>query len=223
MKIITKRLQCGATLVSLMVGLTISMIVTIATMLVFKNVAFTAMYSRQSASADSLSQSSSMSAGMLLQEAGYGITSPQLGTHLVVITGATLTSNVLSGTAATGTTQAGNAVVWELQPGMVRQCGGLYASASGGLVHLPAVNCTGANTWNTLTWVPVIMVPPPSTSDSDRAIPIIFTIIARNQSCKPFGVTSGSGNVLVSLGANNSNGIRMSVDSCLISFPVTSI
>lgn len=205
-----------------MVGLTISLIVTVAAMLVFKNVATTALASRQSSSADSLFLSSSISAGMLLHDAGYGITDPELGTHLVVVTGATLTSNRLSGTLATGATHEGNAVIWEFQPGTVRQCAGLYFTADDGLQHLPAVNCSGASAWSTLTWAPVMIAPPPSTPD-------IFTMIAINQGCKPFGVTTGSGNVVVSLSTTRNKDIdpeiesenetKLGVDHCLINFP----
>lgn len=221
MTVVMVRFQRGVTLVSMMVGITISMIVTVGMLMVFKNVASTTLAARESASADSKYISSTLTASLALQEAGYGITSPQPGVQLIVISGATLSSNTLSGTVNTSIPRAGNAVVWEVLSGGVLQCAGLYAPPIGGLQSLPAVNCTSASTWNTLTWVPVLLVPSPaSTSDNDkldRTVAIIFAITATTGTCNPLGVTTVSGNVLVSLTASNPN---LSTAQCLSNFPV---
>ena len=202
------------------------MIIVVAMMMVFKSVAAIGLSARETANADSKYISSALSASLALQEAGYGIMNPQLDSQLIVVSGATLSSNSLSGTAVNTSNRIGNAVIWEIRITGTLQCAGLYAPSSGGLLSLPAVNCTGANAWNTLTWVPVTLVPtPPSSSDSeklDRIIPIIFTITARVQNCKPFGVTNASGNVWLSITANSSNSEQMnlSTEQCLINFSV---
>ena len=232
MTVIMLRFQRGVTLVSTMVGITISMIVTVGMLMVFKNVASTTLAARESASADSKYISSTLTASLALQEAGYGITSPQPGVQLIVISGATLSSNTLSGTVNTSVSRTGNAVVWEVLSGGVLQCAGLYAPPNGGLQSLPAVNCTSASTWNTLTWAPVLLVPSPALSDNgevDRKVALIFQIAATTGTCKPLGVTTVSGNVLVTLTTEKDPDIptdykykysNLSTAQCLTNFPV---
>lgn len=189
--------------------------------MVFKNVAFTTLAARESASADSKYISSTLTASLALQEAGYGITSAQPGVQLIVISGATLSSNKLSGTVNTSVPRTGNAVVWEVLSGGVLQCAGLYAPPAGGLQILPAVNCSSASTWNTLTWAPVLLVPSPAsaldTDKLDRTVAMIFAITATTGICNPLGITTVTGNVLVSLTASNPN---LSTAQCLTNFPV---
>jgi hypothetical protein len=220
------RSQRGVTLISLLIGITISMIAMVAMMMVFRNVASASLDARESSSAEGRSTSAASTVSILMQEAGYGISSPQLGTHLVVISGASLEGNILSGTAVAGSIKAGNAVVWAAQTGIALRCAGLYAPSGGGLLSLPAVDCTSAGTWNTLSWAPVTLVPsPPAASDIDKVdgrVPVVFGINARIQSCKVFGVTHTAGNVVVTLVADHSRGERMSstAEQCLANFPV---
>lgn len=225
MKAIMMRSQRGITLISTLVGLAISMVVTVGMLMVFKNVASTTLAARESSNADGKYIASALTASLAMQEAGYGVTSPQPGVQLIAISSATMTSNVLSGTADITSPMTGNAMVWEVLSGGVLQCAGLYAPSAGGLQSLPAVNCTGASTWNTLTWAPVILVPSPAlASDSDkldRNTPIIFKITATTQVCNPPGITRISGNVLASLTATNKAGdlyTNLSTAQCLSNF-----
>lgn len=224
-----KRSQQGVTLISMMVGLTISLIITTGMLVVFKNVVKTTLKARESASADGKYMSSSLTAFFALQEAGYGVTSPQPGVQLMVISGATLSSNALSGTVSTSAPAAGNAAVWEILSGGVLQCAGLYSPPLGGLQSLPAVNCAGASTWSTLAWTPVILVPSPAlASDSDKAdrnLPVFFEIKSTTGACNPPGITTISGNVLVTLTAKNDASAlypygysNLSTSQCLTNF-----
>ena len=218
--------QRGVTLISLLIGITISMIAMVAMMMVFKNVASAALEARESSTAEGRYTSAASTGSILMQEAGYGISDPQLGTHLVVIAGASLNDNRLSGSAAAGSIKAGNAVVWAVQSGVTLRCAGLYAPPAGGLRSLPAVDCTGAGTWNTLIWEPVTLVPSPAAASDidkvDRGVPVVFGINARIQNCKVFSVSDTAGNVVVSIVADYSRGERMSLttEQCLANFPV---
>lgn len=220
------RQQQGATLIALMIGLVISMLILIGTLLMFRNVSATSAGVKEDASAENKSISSALSGSLLMQEAGFGVTNPQLGTHLLVLSNATLSSsNDLTGTqVSTGTSRTGNAVIWETQPGTQRQCAGLYAPASGGLFSLPALDCSGASQYTTLDWVPVTIVPSPVSGNNgerqDGAVPVKFTFVATSQDCKPYGLTQSTGKVVMTLSADASNGQReaLKLDQCLYNF-----
>ena len=80
--------QRGATLISLMVGLVISMLVTVATLMLYKNLVRATGDSRVNAQFDAQRSAALLMSGMTLQDAGFGIDDPQVGEHLITLKGA---------------------------------------------------------------------------------------------------------------------------------------
>jgi len=203
--------QRGVSLISLMIGLVISMIVVVGAMVLFQNTAKRTAEARQDVLGDSQRTSSFLSAGLSLQDAGFGITTPSAGTHLILLQNAVLSGTTVTGTAVTidATLRQGNAIVWaENITGTVR-CSALLAPTTGGVRKLGPVNCTNATAWNTLTWTNNALSDSPATPAAIR----IQTI-----NCQPFGITSNEGTLQVTFSANNSNGIALSASQCLINF-----
>jgi hypothetical protein len=184
--------QSGFTLISLLVGLVISMVVLLATLMAFKNLTRASVSSREDSSADSLRLSSVLGSQIALQSAGFGLSSPALGIDMVALSGATLdtTSKKLTAGTQAAIGAPGNALVWGSDLGGGYQCEGLYAPVTGGLWRLQAQACTRANTgWSSLTWTPVIV------DDSPRTV-TQMTLSQPASGCVPFGIT-GKGSALV--------------------------
>ena len=204
--------QRGITLISLMTGLAISMVLVLATLMLFQRMVRATTAARIDAQADAQRSAAFLSAGIAAQEAGYGIDAAQAGTHLVVLTNAALADSALSGTPASlGAT--GNAVVWAENATGARRCSALLApsgSGQGGLRKLGPVPCADAAAFSTLAWTTALPL-----SDAPAA-PV--TITWREAACTPFGIAAGTGapKVLLTLTAANSNGVVLETSQCLV-------
>ena len=205
--------QRGITLISLMTGLAISMVLVLATLMLFQRMVRATTAARSDAQADAQRSAAFLSAGIAAQEAGYGIDAAQAGTHLVVLTSAALADSALSGTPASlGAT--GNAVVWaENATGTPQpRCSALLApspSDKGGLRKLGPVTCANAAAFSALAWTALPL------SDAPAA-PV--TITWRAAACTPFGIAAGTGapeKVLLTLTTANSNGVVLETSQCL--------
>ena len=202
--------QRGITLISLMTGLAISMVLVLATLMLFQRMVRATTAARIDAQADAQRTAAFLSAGIAAQEAGYGIDAAQAGTHLVVLTNAALADSALSGTPASlGAT--GNAVVWAENATGARRCSALLApsgSGQGGLRKLGPVPCADAAAFSALAWTALPL------SDAPAA-PV--TITWREAACTPFGIAAGTGapKVLLTLTADNSNGVVLETSQCL--------
>ena len=202
--------QRGITLISLMTGLAISMVLVLATLMLFQRMVRATTAARSDAQADAQRSAAFLSAGIAAQEAGYGIDAAQVGTHLVVLTSAALADSALSGTPASlGAT--GNAVVWAENATGARRCSALLApsgSGQGGLRKLGPVPCADAAAFSALAWTALPL------SDAPAA-PV--TITWRAAACTPFGIAAGTGapKVLLTLTAANSNGVVLETSQCL--------
>jgi Tfp pilus assembly protein PilW len=198
--------QHGFSLISLMVGLIISVVVTLGLLSVYRNsIQVTAQATTRTID-DSQLSSLLIRTGATIQDAGYGINAPAYGTHIVAISGATLTGTTLSGTAAVVGTQA-NAVVWAMLTGATTQCAGFYAPAAGGLMYLSPVNCTNAAAWASLPWQS-------SWVAQQTTAALQFTISA--QTCSPYGITSTTGSHTITLSTTNSIHAGITSLQCLI-------
>ena len=170
------------------------------------------MSSGSDAQADAQRTAAFLSAGIAAQEAGYGIDAAQAGTHLVVLTSAALADSALSGTPASlGAT--GNAVVWAENATGARRCSALLApsgSGQGGLRKLGPVPCADAAAFSALAWTALPLSDPP-------AAPLV-AITWREAACTPFGIAAGTGapKVLLTLTADNSNGVVLETSQCLV-------
>ena len=212
--------QRGITLISLMTGLAISMVLVLATLMLFQRMVRATTAARMDAQADAQRTAAFLSASIAAQEAGYGIDAAQVGTHLVVLEDAKLDGSTLSGTSVSqGRTpnivdHKGYAVVWAenatgtLQP----RCSALLAPSlidKGGLRKLGPVPCADAAAFSALAWTALPL------SDAPAA-PV--TITWREAACTPFGIAAGTGapeKVLLTLTAANSNGVQLETSQCL--------
>lgn len=202
--------MAGMSLLSLMVGLVISMFCCVAMMRLFKSASATVVSSRSNSSADAQMNAALNFLGTALEDGGYGIASPDYGSQLQVLTSAGLSGSTLSGTAA-GAGTAGNAVIWAyLNGGSVNCAGVLSPSANSfGLIALGPVACANLTNWSSLAW--------PSTTVVGRTSSALsFTAISTP--CSPFGITSNTGNFSLSVSTTNAAGLSMSVSHCLFNF-----
>ncbi len=200
------RRQRGFSLVSLMVGLVISMVVTVGLLSVFRNSLQVTTQATVRTVNDSQLSSLLVRSGAALQDAGYGIATPAFGTHVVPINVTSLAGTTLSGAAAAAGT-AVNGIVWAMLTGASTQCAGFYAPSSGGLVYLGPVACSDASGWAGLAWTA-------STVAAQSTAPITFTV--SQQSCAPYGITGTRGAYAVTLSTTNSIGSGMNSLQCLL-------
>lgn len=242
--------QRGATLISLMVGLTISMMVVAGMMLLYRNAVQASSVARQGAQADDRLTGSLLAADQFLQEAGFGIESPGWGTHLLLASGAKVAdegkvTGTLVGSMSTpgGTPRYGNLIAWvqNLGAGAGSQCAGLLAPSGGGVIKLGPVACTDVATqWNTLDWRtsanPDLAWPEDfylvqdvmyraSDKDGNKEVMRLefFVEDASPTGCAPFGVLAAAGAMRAVVEARNSSGLddqKMTSPTCLINFPV---
>ena len=213
--------QRGITLISLMTGLVISMVLVLATLMLFQRMVRATTAARIDAQADAQRTAAFLSASIAAQEAGYGIDAAQAGTHLVVLTNAALDGSTLSGTSASlGTT--GNAVVWAENATGTQRCSALLApslSDKGGLRKLGPVTCANAAAFSTLEWTTALpLLDAPTTPVADPPAAPLVAITWREAACTPFGIAAGTGapeKVLLTLTAANSNGVQLETSQCL--------
>ena len=212
--------QKGVSLISLMVGLVISMIAILSMLAVFKTTLKVTGESGRGAISDGQRLAAFYTAQTLLQEAGYGIDTATFGTDILVVSGASLDASTkkLSGTLVSALPASGNAVIWRSKPAAANVCNGLYAPAMGGLRRLPATACTSlASEWNTIVWNSSVLV---NETDS-HPVSIAVTKTTGTSGCQSFGI-GGSGGLWAKLTTANSTDLDTSATTCLSNFPVSS-
>lgn len=206
-----RRRQHGLSLISLMVGLTISMIVILATLMLFQRTIRVTAEARRDAQADAQRSAGFLSAGIAVQEAGYWIEDAKLGRELIVLKNADFNGSTLSGSPA-GLGESGNAVVWaEKSTGLVR-CSALLALDSedaGGILKLGPVSCTDVTLFSDLTWTVKRLTDFPSAS---------ISIMLQNSECSPFGIlnTAAPDKIRIIFSSPNSNGVVLKSSHCLL-------
>jgi hypothetical protein len=217
------RRQSGESLVSLMVGLLVSMVVALAMMSMFKVSNRFTSQAGQDAAADAQVTSALLRAGIATQDAGFGIASAALGTQLQVLAGAALSGSTLSGSVASAGT-SGNAMLWAMQTGASPQCAGLLyqdgSDGSGGLYFLGPVSCNSGNVsgWNTLAWTSTPWAERPANQTSAVYNQTKISFSTASSSCKPFGLTTNSGKVLLTIASTSRSGAALNEQQCLFNF-----
>lgn len=186
--------QRGAGLISLLVGIVISMLIMLAMMTLYRDTIHAAVGAGQDASADGQRASGLLAAQIQLQGAGFGLATPALGTDLIVLGNATFDNGTqrLNGSVAAAGVD-GNAIVWsfDTRNGAGVQCSGLYAPAGGGLQRLLPTPCAAGTQWASTTWTTSTLV-------TDTR-PVTFAAAATDATgCQPFGLAV-TGGVLVTL------------------------
>ena len=216
--------QRGTTLISLMIGLAISMIVVLATMMLFQRTSRVTGEARRDAQADAQRSAAFLAANMALQEAGYGINAAQTGTHLVVLRGAKLIGTALTGTpVAVGATD-GTAVVWAENTTGTTRCSGLLASNGNepaGLRKLGPATCTDASNFAAVAWSSQALSKTPVTFKWEAASCSSFGIAPITPASTPAsGAGAGTQQVLLTLSSANSNGVTLQASQCLTNISV---
>lgn len=190
----TSRRQGGASLVALMVGMVIALIASISGLALYKT-AVQQTSGPQGMVADSRIDgqlaSGLLSAQMLLQEAGFGLSKPNAAEHLLLLRDARLDGARLEGRPVVlgNAASPGNALLWasnpELSADPARQvCQGLYADpVSRALVLLRVQgNCQPlATRWQQLEWQRRSLVAAELLAD-----PVALDV-RRNAGCWPYG------------------------------------
>jgi hypothetical protein len=217
------RQQTGETLISLMVGMLLSMVVALALVSLFKSSSRTSAQSGQDAAADAQTSLALIRSGTAVQSAGYGIAGAALGKQVLVVQSATLVDGVLGGSAASAGAK-GAAVVWSYQPspGTV-QCAGLYFknSEGGGLYYLGPVSCTSdiSTSWNKLNWSNSTVLwaerPANQASAAYNQTAISFAYNSPT-TCQPYGMTKTSGTAQLNISTTNRSGAALTETVCLL-------
>ncbi|WP_380227346.1 PilW family protein [Jeongeupia naejangsanensis] len=193
------RPQRGISIISMMVGLTISMIIVLAMMSLYKTTLKTTVTGKIGAAQDGNRTTGFLSAQSSLQGAGYGIDPVDLSKDLLLYdsvadsTSTPPTAKTLSTTASTG-----NALFWRMNDGAM-SCALLYAPSGGGLKYFTAsgANCNSASTaWSTFTlnsgdaW----LIPPNLPSGATAPDGVLANVVSISVSktgaagCTPFGI-----------------------------------
>lgn len=223
----------GLSLVSLMVGMAISMFAVLGALALYRSTTQTVFGEGglvRSSLQDGQLASGLLSAQIALQGAGYGITTPATGTHLLLLSNALLNPDtlVLSGTVAVvgAAVKAGNAIVWVANPGLSansadHRCQGLVSDASTKALYM--IQSSGAcspltTKWNTITWLRRTLV------DANVQAQAVTLSVQNASNCWPYGAVPKTissydppaASVMVKLGYSGSvTGASNTYTSCL--------
>lgn len=210
--------QQGISLVSLLVGLLVSMIVLVGMLMIFRNTIQAVVPASEDARSDGERVSGLLAAHIMLQDAGFG-TNGNPTDHLLVLPNATL-SGSSSATLTSG--GAGGAVVWRKSVGATHTCEGLFAGAAGGLSRLSSDGCGSIGIdLGSITWFATPLIEP--SRHPDGAVDAI-TFAQTIGVCRPFGIGTGiTGNITVTISVKtpitNVTGHEVKSSTCLTNFP----
>lgn len=184
--------QRGMTLISLMVGLLLSMISILAGMVLYKNLVQVSVESRTDAAQDGQLASAMLSLQLELQSAGYGITSDEAGTHLQLVAGPPQT------------------LYWRYKEATTFVCRGFRIEDIENntrrqlqLLSLPAVSCNASGVLGGLpNWAVSSVLAEFRTSAAAPSLPAIAITIGL-QACFPYGMGEAADHQLVTITADN--------------------
>lgn len=210
--------QSGVTLIELMIGLTVSMVVVLGMLSVFKTATLATATAGTDATTDRQRLAGLFGAQKMLQGAGFGIDAASFGKDLVVLSGATLADGSLTGTPVAKPPASGNAIVWGSKVSGTYKCYGLYAptnptKTTGALIRLPEADCTDAAAFADIAWSS-----PPILVEDTRAVQI--NLQGDSSECQVFGIT-GQGSLWAVLTTKNSvegSNADVSTSTCLVGF-----
>ncbi|STQ90526.1 hypothetical protein [Iodobacter fluviatilis] len=204
--------QSGVSLISLLVGITISLITALAMLTLFRHSIRITADTTQISKQDAERTSAMTIAPILLQDAGFGINNARVSDNIIALKGATFSaSNKLSGTVAANDKTA-NALVWLRNLGTNFECSALFAAPDKGLLLLGPINCAGLTTWSTANWA----------TGKPLASLGTFNFLLSNTAgtCSQFGYAS-LGKATITLQSNNAIGQPVSSQSCLSNLVVS--
>ena len=198
----------GVTLISLLVGMAISMMVILAALGLFQRMVKTTVDARKDAQFNAQRNASFVSAGLVVQSAGFGIADAVWGTHGMVLKDLVWDTQKQKLTGQNSADGQGNAVVWSDNVAGAVQCRLLWAPAvGGGLRMLGPVACTDATSWASLPWGTPYSL--------DRVPQGTITLVQGTATCAPFGIGVAAAQVRLTFNASSSNGQSLSTSMCL--------
>lgn len=198
----------GVTLISLLVGLAISMLVILAALSLFQRMVKTTVNARQDAQSNAQRNASFVSAGLILQSAGFGIADAVWGTHGMVLKDLAWDAEHQRLTGQNSADGQGNAVVWSDNITGASQCRVLWAPAQGGgLRLLGPVACANVTAWSSLAWG--------TPRSLDRVPQGAITLAQSTATCAPFGIGPATEQVRLTFSATSSSGQVLHTSICL--------
>ncbi|MCX7207476.1 MAG: hypothetical protein NT086_16140 [Proteobacteria bacterium] len=204
--------QSGVSLISMLVGITISLITALAMLTLFRHSIRITADTTQISKQDAERTSAMTIAPILLQDAGFGINNASVSDNIIALKGATFSAaSKLSGTV-TASGETANALVWRRNLGTNFECSALFAAPDKGLMLLGPINCTGLTAWSTASWA----------SAKPLASLGTFNFVLSNTAgtCSQFGYAS-PGKATVTIQSNNAIGQLVSSQSCLSNLVVS--
>lgn len=187
-------IQNGFSLISLMMGIIVSMVAIIGLLFSYKNLLANASSVITKASTSSQSSTNAILVARNLQQAGWGVgaaATPPGGaanTDVVLLSSAILSGTTLTGTPVTLSTASasGNALIWDTKINGTLSCSALVLN-NGGLTLIGPIACINAAAWSSLIW--------PLSSQTPLNIPNTFNnanFTAQRTTCWPYGAGLGS-------------------------------
>ncbi len=151
--------QRGFSLVSMMIGMAISLILLTTLLSLYQTTIAASQTSIARASLNASVESSLLTIQKEIQEVGFG-SSSSMSSNLVllrnaVLSGGSLTGSALHAPTGFGYNPSGNALVWSwVEPKTsTTMCQGILITPGGQLVSLDETSCSGASSsWSSLQW-----------------------------------------------------------------------
>lgn len=183
----------GFSLISLMVGVSLSMISILALLSLYKNLIGVSVQSIQDSRQDGQIVAALLTAQRELQSAGFRLDAA--ATPIMLLNDAELTNGILTGmpqalsTATQAAPATGNALVWSFRPNATGNpiCVGLLmkkdpGKETGTLMHLHgAASCTQVSQWSTTSWTTSTLI------ESNQPASFFSAVYTP---CWPFGKTA---------------------------------
>lgn len=229
-----KRPQRGFNLISLMIGMTLSLISILAMLALYKNMVGISVRSIQDAQQDGQVSAGFLTAQLEMRNAGFGMDLP-ISNSIVLLAGATLSSGTLraDNSYTPPVENTGNALIWVSKASSTAEptCAGLLVQ-NGQLVYLRAANtCRAITDRGTTTWTQTVLVAGPKNPADDASYgnlqPAAF-FKTESALCWPFGKTETLPNRLkvimtASISAKDSagNAVKSVSEICLPNLPTS--
>ncbi|QJD59104.1 hypothetical protein HG264_09360 [Pseudomonas sp. gcc21] len=216
----SRKHQQGVSLISLMIGLLISLIAVMGMMALYRTVVHTTAESGSYARMSGDRSAAVLTAHVHLQEAGFGIDEASLGADLAFCSANLAQGQLTVGSCSTG--RRGKLLLWRTQTSGER-CAGLYITPAGDLQYLQPRPCAGAElsgSWQEQDRARLY------TKSLDGAVFESMEVI--EERCQALGV-AGAGSLKVNLiahhpvaeaydAANPDTFLPINSSSCLINF-----
>lgn len=189
------RHQIGATLISLLIGLLISMLCLIGLLSSYRTIAKTGAESRMAATHDTDLQNGLTAAQMLVQNAGFGLDG---------------SSNLSIETIAVGSNNT-SALLWRYKDGSTTTCQGLAdipnASKRKFIIIEVQTGCDSTSNLNTFTWTEKSILANLANYSTGSTNPQQVTFQRASSTCTPFGAVIADNSIshpLVTISAKTS-------------------